>query len=392
MSAYITRTLESTLSLEANDFAFILIEGMNGVGKSTLARKAFPELNYVDLKEISTRSMALCQPNEFFKRQGKDLLVDHIELVPELLNYLPPREHFNRIVLIGNLPQEQKIRLQQDQQLRIYHLLPFSQRELNGQNCEPFAINGDVPVTISYPLSLFFESVRQGFLPRLSPNQSTRLFYDQWLSKFFQETVLGVMKVAKVDLFLLFMKALAQNNMKEINHSRLAKDCRISYATAIYWTQFLLDCGVLIDIASLKLDQRRQVKRGKIIFADTGLLCHLLNIGSADELISSEHYYSILTGFVSAEIYKGYAAWGEVAPIFFYRDTAKKHVELLLKTKKGLLPIGFLSHQARSFEEQLRHMDVLRRMNLKCVENIFITDGSLILEKSDYALISAARL
>lgn len=392
MSTITPRTLQSTLSLEANDYPLILIEGLPKVGKTTLAKAQFSDFDYVDLSDIQSRSLATSHTADFFALHGKKLIIDRIELAPQVLQSLPVFDETRRIVLVGNLPEEVKATLKETHNLRVYHLMPFSQRELQGQTAEPFASTGVVPLTITYPQSLFFETLRHGFMPRPMPSQSTRAFYDQWLSTFFQETVMGVMKVAKVDLFLLYLKALAHNNMKEINHSRLAKECRISYATAIYWTQFLIDCGVLMEVPSLKLAQRRQVKRGKMVFTDTGLLCHLLNIGSADELLASEDYDKIFSGFVASEIAKGYAAWGEVSPLYFYRDTAKKHVELLLKTPKGYMPVGFLSEKARPMPEQLRHMDVLRRMNEMCTDNVFITDGSAMQETSDFPLVSATRL
>lgn len=392
MSSYSPRTLESTLSLEAEEFPLILIEGMPCVGKTTLAKHFFSNLSYVDLSDIQARSIAMSQPDAFFSLHGKQLLIDSVELAPDLFHHLPSFENDTKIVLIGTLPQSIKDNLKHDFKLRVYQLSPYTQREMNGLASEPFGISGDLPITITYPQSLFFETIRHGFLPRPHPNQTTRGFYDLWLSRFFKETVQGVMKVAKLDLFLLYMKALAQNNMKEINHSRLAKECRISYATAIYWTQFLLDCGVLREVKSLKLTQRRQVKRGKIIYSDTGLLCHLLNIGSADELLASNFYGQIFSGFVASEIIKGYEAWGQEPPLYFYRDTAKKHVELIVQTRKGYMPIGFMSQRARPIHDQIRHMDVLRRMGERCTDNVYITDGSLMVEKTDSPLISPARL
>lgn len=392
MSSYSPRTLESTLSLEASEFPLILIEGMPCVGKTTLAKHFFITLPYIDLSDIQARSIAMSQPEAFFSLHGKRLLIDSVEQAPELFKHLPSFEKDTKIVLVGNLPQEIKEDLKNNCNLHVYQLSPFSQREINGLGSEPFGASGALPITITYPQSFFFETIRHGFLPRPHPSQSTRGFYDLWLSRFFKETVQGVMNVAKLDLFLLYMKALAENNMREINHSRLAKDCRISYATAIYWTQFLLDCGVLREVKSLKLAQRRQVKRGKIIYADTGLLCHLLNIGGADELLASSFYEQIFSGFVASEIIKGYEAWGLEPPLYFYRDTAKKHVELILQTKKGYMPIGFMSQRARPIHDQIRHMDVLRRMGEICTDNVYITDGSLMVEKTDSPLISATRL
>ena len=124
------------------------------------------------------------------------------------------------------------------------------------------------------------------------------------LESFFSRHVREVLHAYKDTLFFNYLKVLARHNMQELNHSKFAKEAGISYATAIYWTDFLVDCGVLIDVPSLNLSERRQVKRSKIAFVDTGLLCFLLGISSGDAVFASDAYPEILSGFAAAEIVK----------------------------------------------------------------------------------------
>ena len=188
------------------------------------------------------------------------------------------------------------------------------------------------------------------------------------------------------------MKVLAEHNMQELNHSKYAKEAGISYATAIYWTDFLLDSGVLLEVPSMKLKERRQVKRSKLTYADSGLLTFLLGCSSGEELYAHANYYGVLAGFTAAEIIKNYAAKGVRAPLFFYRDTARKHVELAIESSNGWLPIAFLSQKAPSMKESIRHGDVLIKIGGACQDMLFVSDGTLSVETTSYPIVAASSL
>lgn len=390
-SSLIPRTLSSTLSLESDEFQILLIEGMPQCGKTTLAQTLFRYLPYVNLTDVHPRNLAQTNPSAFFPVYGKRLVLDEIQLAPELLSALPEPEEDIKIVLVGNLPRSAREGILTKYSSKRYVLTPFSQKEYDGASPDLFG-QKPIALTMTYPRPGFFDSLRNGFLPRPDLQQSNHAFYEGWLGDFFFNVVRPVMKVSKEVEFLNFMKSIARTNMQELNHFKLAEESGISYGTAMYWADFLLEAHIIMEVPSLQLAQRRQVKRPKVTYTDSGLLCHLLQLHDTPALLSSPAYLSILEGHVASEIAKGYRAWGEEPPIYFYRDTAKKHIELVLKTKTGFLPIGFVSSKARSVNESLRHMRVLERMGENTREPVFISDGTLVLPSTDYPVISAAML
>ena len=265
--------------------------------------------------------------------------MDSIEKVPAIIDYLPQTEDAV-IVLAGYLPSDKKKALVGNHDCAVFTLMPFSMREYAGLAPNPLGAT-PVPLRITYPLPGFFDVMRNGFMPREDRALSSSAFYEKWLADFFARHVKGVMNTYKDTLFFRFMQVLADHNMQELNHSKFAKEAGISYATAIYWTDFLVDCGVLLEVPSMKLSERRQVKRSKLIYADTGLLSFLLGCATGDELYSHPAYLGVLQGFAAAEIVKNYAALGEKAPIFFYRDTISRYVgnsnEIDFATKEAVL-------------------------------------------------------
>ena len=389
-SAHIARSLARTIESQRAEHNLFLIDGMPGVGKTTLVKSVFSDLSYVDLNDIYPRNLALTRPQDFFSVYGRKLVLDSIEKVPAIIDYLPQSDDA-LIVLAGYLPSDKKKALIENHDCASFTLMPFSMREYAGLAPNPL---GTMPVLlrITYPLPGFFDVMRNGFMPREDRALSSSAFYEKWLADFFSRHVKGVMNTYKDTLFFRFMQVLADHNMQELNHSKFAKEAGISYATAIYWTDFLVDCGVLLEVPSMKLSERRQVKRSKLTYADTGLLSFLLGCATGDELYSHPAYLGVLQGFAAAEIMKNYAALGEKAPIFFYRDTAHKHVELALQTKSGWRPRAFLSQKARPVKESIRHNDVLIKIGGPCEDLVFISDGTLTADTTSYPIVSASSL
>ena len=101
-SNMIARTLASTISLESDAFDIIMIEGMHQCGKSTLANALFHQLPRVDLRDVYPRNLATTEPKSFYAVYGDHLLIDHIELAPQLLDHIPEDREV-KIVLVGNL-------------------------------------------------------------------------------------------------------------------------------------------------------------------------------------------------------------------------------------------------------------------------------------------------
>ena len=389
-SNMIARTLASTISLESDAFDIVMIEGMHQSGKSALAGALFHHLPRVDLCDVYPRNLATTEPKSFYAVYGDHVLIDHIELAPQLLDHIPTDRDV-KIVFVGNLLPQDRQKLLDRENAKIYNLMPISQREYRGLAAEPFA-HKPVPVTMSYPQIQLLDAIRNGSLPRPTQQMTTHAFYEAWMASFFDQVVRGTLRVAKELQFFRYLKALAEANMTELNHYKLSEIAGISYGTAIYWTDFLVAVGVLLEIKSLQLPTRRQVKRPKICFADSGLLCHLLDCRTTEDLIASPFYQKIFEGFVASELIKGYAAWGEPSPVTYYRDTSKKHIDLLVQTKRGYVPVGFYTSKARDPKLVLREMKVLGRMGERVEDPVMITDGTLIAEKTDVALIAATAL
>ncbi len=88
MSNMVKRIIEAELKITANEYPIITIIGPRQSGKTTLAKKSFPDYRYANLENPEHRSLAINDPKSFLKRYNPPVILDEIQNVPELLSWI----------------------------------------------------------------------------------------------------------------------------------------------------------------------------------------------------------------------------------------------------------------------------------------------------------------
>ena len=81
---------------------------------------------------------------------------------------------------------------------------------------------------------------------------------------------------------------------------------------------------------------KRLVKTPKLYLRDTGLICNLLGIESADELYLASSRGALFETAVLEEISKAYFARGRRPKLFFWRDSSGREIDVVVE--KGASP------------------------------------------------------
>ncbi|MGF7141555.1 AAA family ATPase, partial [Roseimarinus sediminis] len=84
----IQRKLISTLQLMAGKMPVISITGPRQSGKTTLAKMCFPAYDYVNLENPDTLDEAKSDPRSFLTSKKEGIIIDEIQLFPELFSYI----------------------------------------------------------------------------------------------------------------------------------------------------------------------------------------------------------------------------------------------------------------------------------------------------------------
>ena len=82
----IQRKIEKWLAEVAKEYAVVSIMGPRQSGKTTLAKKLFPDYGYVNLEDPDLRRQAESDGADFMEKHPAPIIIDEVQRVPELLS------------------------------------------------------------------------------------------------------------------------------------------------------------------------------------------------------------------------------------------------------------------------------------------------------------------
>lgn len=349
----IPRQLRGPLRAAATRYPILSVTGPRQSGKTTLVRATFAKHSYVSLELPDQRSFALEDPRGFLAQFKKRVILDEVQRAPELFSYLQSLVDDDpapgRFVLTGSQNFLLAERISQTLAGRAYvsYLLPLAQTEISGRTpVRPDRIGRALPRTKPDQGELF-EILLRGFFPRI---HGARLPPQEWLAQYHQtyleRDVRELSQVGDLESFGRFVRLCAGRCSQLLNLAGLANDCGISHDTARRWLSVLEASFVVFLLRPHHRNfNKRLVKSPKLYFVDTGLLCFLLRIRSAEELSPHSMRGPVFENFVIAEVLKNYRNRGQLADLYFWRSHRGDEIDLLLDLGTLLLPIEIKSGQ-----------------------------------------------
>ncbi len=327
----ITRQIEQYVRAEIGRYPVITITGPRQSGKTTLIKKIFSDFPYFSLENPDTRDKFLQNPREMFAKHGHRIILDEVQRQPKLLSYIQGIVDDDRdacFVLSGshNMLMMESVTQTLAGRVTIFYLQPLSYAELLQ----------DGKTTMDK-----YELMWQGGYPRLyDRNLRPERFYQAYIETYVQRDVRQVKNIGNLMVFTQFLGVCASFIGQTINYSTLASAAGISQNTAISWISVLETSFITYQLQPFyKNFKKRIVKSSKLYFRDTGLACALLDINSPATL---EQYYqkgAIFENFVINEVIKGFYNKGLKPPIYYWRDSNQREIDLLLNRGISLQPI-----------------------------------------------------
>ncbi len=262
----------------------------------------------------------------------------------------------------------------------ILRLLPFSLSELNGSEINPY---WKTQVLLKKePCHLDLNSVLfNGFYPRihdkkLYPSRWYGEYYDTYVSRDLRQ----LLNVGDLKTFETFIKLLAGRSGQLLNMSSLGNDAGVSHTTVKRWVS-ILQTSYIIDVLHpyYKNFGKRAIKSPKIYFLDSGLLCSLLQIKIPDDISFHPLRGQIFETFVYSEIVKTFTHAGEKPPLYFWQDSQKNEVDVIID--RGTTLPGVEIKAGMTLNDDF--FTNLRRWQI--ITNASERDTSLVYGGNDYA-------
>lgn len=320
----IERDLTPRLERAARRWPAVTLTGPRQSGKTTLCQAVFPRHPHASLEAPDVRAFASEDPRGFLAQFPDGAVIDEVQRVPGLLSYLQGAIDTDpapgRWILTGsqNLALLESVSQSLAGRTAVLHLLPLARSEVVRFAAHPGSLDAAL-LAGGYP-AIFDRG--------LDPPD----WHSAYVATYIERDVRTVTNVGDLAVFQRFVQLCAGRTAQAVNLSSLASDCGVSQPTAKAWLSILEAGFVAFRLPSLRSTLRKRlVKAPKLHFYDTGLVCWLLGIRSAAQLLSHPLRGPIFETWVVSEIVKHRANRGSPGGLSFYRDHNGAEVDLVVE-------------------------------------------------------------
>lgn len=367
----VRRLLETPARALFAEYPVLTVTGPRQAGKTTLCRKAFPELDYVSLESPDRREFATSDPRGFLRTFGKGAILDEVQRAPELVSYI--QEHVDEkrrnglFVLTGS--QQFRVSEAISQSLAgrtgILRLLPFS-------IAEAVELRRDLGPD---------EMIYTGFYPRiydqgLDPTQALGDYFETYVER----DVRQISEIRNLSGFRTFVKLCAGRVGQLLNMQSLGNDAGVSHTTAREWISVLEASYIVFLLPPLHANlSKRLIKSPKLYFYDVGLAAYLLGIENERQIFTHPQKGALFENLIVLEALKHRYNRGLRGNLHFYRDSTGLEVDLVASFADRMVGIEIKAGAtiSREFFRSLRKLSALLPRPL---------DGQLLVYSGDREL------
>jgi hypothetical protein len=375
----IQREAQYKLAQLGDTFKAIAVIGPRQSGKTTLVKVTFPEKPYLSLENPDTRNFALEDPRGFLQNLPNGAILDEVQRTPLLFSYLQEiLDNSNQkglFILTGsnNFLLQESISQSLAGRVGYLNLLPFSVKELLSENLLP---ETDEEVMVN------------GFYPPIYDQRISSLdWVPNYIKTYIEGDVRQIKNVSDLLIFEKFMSVLAGRTSQELNLTSISNEVGVDLKTVQSWIG-ILESSFIIYLLKPHFQNYNKtiVKRPKVYFYDTGLVCSFLRISTISQLENHPLKGAIFETMVVIEMVKKYTNQGINPPLFYWRDKTGHEIDLIIDKGNLLTPIEIKSSKTinSDFFKNLKYWNHLSKMN----KAVLIYSGIQEQNRSDGTLIT----
>lgn len=333
---YIQRHIKEKLLQLATKYPVVTLTGARQSGKSTLLKKNFPDYTYVSLEDFDLRQLAESDPRGFLNNFGSRLIIDEAQYVPSLFSYIQtlvdksnePGMYIlsgsQNFLLLENITQSLAGRT------AVLRLGTFSISELSTYYPELPDVNAFI-FKGGYPRIYDFDILPADFYPH-------------YIQTYIERDIRSMRNISDLSKFIRFLKLCAARTGQLLNIASLAIEAELTVPTVNAWLS-ILESGYIVFLLKPyhRNFNKRLIKSPKLYFHDTGLAASLLGLDSKEQL--STHYLrgELFENLIITEYIKSQYALGIEPSIYFWRDSNRNEVDLLIEKNAELFAVEIKS-------------------------------------------------
>jgi len=268
---------------------------------------------------------AKADPKGFLDEIKTPAILDEIQNIPELFNYLRTRiDHAphkkGRWLFTGSqeAPLMRNVSESMAGRIAVFQLLPFSLEEAPEK------------------VSLF----RGGFPEICAHPSSSSIWFRSYIQTYLERDIRMLSAIRDLPTFRRFIALVASRSGQMLNKTDLAGPLGVSVPTIAEWLNLLETTGQILLIPPFYENfGKRLIKSPKIYWVDSGLACYLLGIENISVLKKSSFFGSIFEGYVASEIAKHQMNHGKRRELYYFRDEQGLEVDFAIPRGAGKLEL-----------------------------------------------------
>lgn len=348
-----TRHLISRLLTILSDTPVVLLHGARQTGKTTLVRAIATDAHpaeYLTFDDAALLSLARSDPQGFLQGYHRNLVLDEVQLVPEIFPAIKIAVDTDRrpgkFLLTGSANVYLVPRLSETLagRIEIVNMHPLSQGEIRDTHDD--LIDKLFGTTLSLPIFKSttdrMELVRcllQGGYPEplMREDESrARDWFQSYVTTLLQRDVRDISNIERLSLMPRLLALLAARVSSTLNIADVARRLQLAHTTLTRYLA-LLETVFLVRLVPAWFTNysKRLTKSPKLYLNDTGLVSALLDLNENRLLNDGVLLGALLENFVVMELIKQ-IEWSKARPrIYHFRTQNGYEVDIVLELSSG---------------------------------------------------------
>lgn len=369
----INREIKNILSSVFDYLPVITLTGPRQSGKTTLCRKIFGDLTYVNLEDESIRSEIEYDPKRFLAKYPDGVIIDEAQRFGKIFSYLQVAVDDDRMtdkakrryIVTGssNFALMQNVSQSMAGRTAVLTLLPLSNEEIFGHYSNvatsSLILNGGYPAVWT------------------SGDTARQLLISNYYNTYIERDLRQLINVKDLHLFNNFVRLCAGRIGTEFNASALAGDVGVSATTVRSWISILETSYIIHFVPPYFANiNKRLTKSPKMFFHDTGLATWLMGINTTEQLDVHPLRGSLFENMVVNELIKQKLNRGQQPQLYFYRDQQQHEVDILEEMPDGSLNAYEVKSAMTYRQDFFKHLTYIRDiLGDKIISTKVIYDG-----------------
>ena len=342
----------TTQILEAlADSPVVMITGARQTGKTTLVQQIASDKHparYLSLDDLTIRGSAQNDPRGFLKNVSGPLIIDEIQLVPDLLPAIKLEVDQNRqpgrflITGSANVLTLPHISESLAGRMEIFRLFPLSQGELLTKK-EVFIdwLFANDLVFTKYKWQIagsLLQKITDGGYPEIiKKTNMTRkeVWFRDYVTTILQRDIRDLAHIEGLTQMPRLLELLAARIASLLNFADLSRTIQIPQTSLKRYISLFEATFLIHRLPPWSINKvRRIIKTPKLFFTDTGLAAYLLGTDVDTLSRQSRQTGPLLENFVLSELLKQ-VEWSRTRPQFFhFRNQTGLEVDFILEDRR----------------------------------------------------------